>query len=278
MGTLIKIIAWTDTLMLGYFKTPDLVALYNVAQPLAILILTVVNSIGFLYMPMISKLFGEKQTDKLVRNYSITTKWCYIATFPIFLLLFSFPNIVLKTLFTPQYLGAVVVLQILAFKNIINAASGPNYHTLIAFGKNKDIIKISVFGVLINITLNIILIPILGLIGAAIASASASLFINIFLSFRLYKFSKIHPLSKNYFKIILLSISILFLIIIITYIFENITLYSMIFIMIISICTFFTLIIISKSLDKEDIMLLLAIENKLGLNLKRLKKLLKRYI
>jgi O-antigen/teichoic acid export membrane protein len=49
------IMSWTDTLMLGYFKTPDVVGLYNAALPLANLLTVVIVSVGFIYIPIISQ-------------------------------------------------------------------------------------------------------------------------------------------------------------------------------------------------------------------------------
>jgi len=35
VSMLMMVMSWTDTLMLGYFKSPDVVGLYNAALPLA---------------------------------------------------------------------------------------------------------------------------------------------------------------------------------------------------------------------------------------------------
>ena len=70
----IFIIAWTDTLMLGYFMFPDDVGLYNAAVPLAHLLPIVLTAINSLYVPVLSRLYAKDQKEEIKRSYVIVTK------------------------------------------------------------------------------------------------------------------------------------------------------------------------------------------------------------
>ncbi len=212
VSMLMMVMSWTDTLMLGYFKTPDVVGLYNAVLPLANLLTVVIVSVGFLYIPIISQVYGKNQMEELKRSYAISTKWCFIGTLPIFFVLFLFPDVVLNLLFGSRYIGAAVALQILAVGSFLNPATGPNYHTLIAMGKTKIIMQTFLISEVTNIILNIALIPPLGIIGAAIASASALAIATTMLSVKLYQFSGIHPLTRNYLKAVIILIAVIFVI------------------------------------------------------------------
>ena len=59
------IMSWTDTLMLGFFKTVEMVASYNAVYPIAALLSTGINSMGFLYVPIISQLYGKNQIREI---------------------------------------------------------------------------------------------------------------------------------------------------------------------------------------------------------------------
>jgi O-antigen/teichoic acid export membrane protein len=277
-GMLIMVMSWMDTLMLGYFKTPDVVGVYNVALPLATQILIVINSFAVLYIPIVSGLYGKNQMENLGRIYTISTKWCFIGTLPILFVVFLFPDVVLNLFFGGRYIGAVVVLQILAFGFFLNPISGLNYHTLIAIGKTKTIMKIFLISGVTNIILNVILIPPLGIVGAAIASASAVAFANVMLSVKLYQFSKIHPLSRNYLKSILLSIAVIFVFFIISRNFITVNLWMLLTLFVLFLLTYIFLLFVTKSFDDEDIMLLLEIERKSGRDFTLIKKLLKKFI
>ena len=65
ISILLMIMSWTDTLMLGFFKTVEMVASYNAVYPIAALLSTGINSMGFLYVPIISQLYGKNQIREI---------------------------------------------------------------------------------------------------------------------------------------------------------------------------------------------------------------------
>jgi O-antigen/teichoic acid export membrane protein len=278
VGMLMLVMSWTDTLMLGYFKSPDVVGAYNAALPLANLIPMVLTSLGFLYSPIVSSLYGKNQMEELGRSYAISTKWCFMGTLPLFFVLFLFPDVVLNLLFGSRYIGAAVALQILAFGFFLNPATGPNYHTLVAMGKTKIIMQTFVISGTINIILNITLIPSLGIVGAAIASASALAIATTMLSVKLYQFSKIHPLTRNYLKPVIISIGVIFVIHTIAKNFLIVTFWMLLILFVLFVLIYALLLLLTRSFDNEDIMILLEIEKRLGINLTLVKNVLKRFI
>ncbi len=133
------IIIQIDTLMLGYFKTASIVGLYNAAHPISQLINIFLLSLVFIYVPVTSQLYSKNLMNEIRRNYKILTKWITSATFPFFLIIFLFPEAVLKVLFGSEYVQASVALalQILALGMFIHVFLGPNASTLIVIGRTK---------------------------------------------------------------------------------------------------------------------------------------------
>jgi O-antigen/teichoic acid export membrane protein len=211
VSMLTMVMSWTDTLMLGYFKTPDVVGVYNAALPLAHLLLTVVASVGFIYVPIIAQLYSKNQMQEIERSYAISTKWCFIGTLPLFFIFFLFPEIVLNLLFGSRYIGAALILQVLSLGFLFNSYFGFNYHTLIIMGKSKFLMLYFLISAVTNISLNTILIPALGATGAAIASASSFALVEVIMTVKLYMTSRIHPFTKTYSKLTILSILLLFM-------------------------------------------------------------------
>ena len=277
VSMLTMVMSWTDTLMLGYFKTPDVVGLYNAALPLAHLLTTVINSIGFLFIPIMSMLYSKNQMEELGRSYAISTKWCFMGTLPLFFIFFLFPGVVLNLLFGSRYIGAALVLQVLSLGFIFNSYFGFNYHTLIIMGKSKFLMLYFLISAVTNISLNIILIPALGATGAAIATASSFVMVELLMAVKLYTTSGIHPFTKTYSKLTILSI----LLISIFYVVKNLfaatfwilLVFFSLFLLIYSLSILFT-----RTFDEEDIMMMLTIEKRLGINLSSVKRFLKRFI
>lgn len=277
VSMMIMVMSWTDTLMLGYFKTPEVVGVYNAALPLAHLLSTVIASVGFLYIPIISQLYGKNQMEELGRSYAISTKWCFMGTLPIFFIFFLFPDVVLNLLFGSRYISAAIVLQVLSLGFIFNSYFGLNYHTLITTGKSNFLMQCFLFSGAMNIALNVFLIPTFGAVGAAIASASSFAIVEVVMTVKLYTTSRIHPFTKTYSRLTILSI----LLVSIFYIVKNLfvaTFWILLVFFSLFLLIYGLLVLITRIFDEEDIMMMLTIEKRLGINLSSVKRFLKKFI
>jgi O-antigen/teichoic acid export membrane protein len=77
----------------------------------------------------------------------------------------------LLSFFGSDYIIAKNALIILASSQLFNSISGPSAIFLNMTGRQKSLNIILIIALLINVTLNVILIPILGMIGAALSTA-----------------------------------------------------------------------------------------------------------
>jgi len=272
------IMQWTDTIMLGYLKLPEDVGLYNVALPLARLILLPLASMGFIYVPVISQLFSQNLTEEMKRSYQVLTKWIFSLSFPLFLILFFFPEVSLNFLFGPRYTSASLALRILSVGLIFHTFLGPNGLTLMIMGKTRLLMWVSLITASLNITLNIGLIPLWGITGAALASLISYFAINIFCSAKLYHLSRIHPFTKSYLKPIIASSMVMVVIYAVASHSLLVAWWMLPLFFILSIVIYGLSLLLTKGLDHEDINMLLAIEKRTGIKATLIKRILKRFI
>ena len=272
------ILTWTDTLMLGYFKTPNAVALYNGAMPIARLTGLPLASMLFLYIPITSQLHSQNLIAEIKRNYAILTKWIFAASLPAFLLFFLFPNTVLEFFFGNNYVQASVALKILVFGFFIHTFFGPNGATLIAMGNVRILMWTSLFCAIFNVVLNLSLIPQLGITGAATSSAVALCAGNILLAAKLFRLYGIHSFTKTLLKPGLTSIALIIIFYMLSKSLLTVTFWMLPLLAILFIVIYGLSLILTKSIDNEDIMILLEIEKRMGINLKRIKKILKKFM
>ncbi len=275
-GILGFILTWTDTLMVGYFMKASDVGLYSSAQPVANLMCTVLASVDFLYFPIVSKLYAEGKLNEAGRTYAVITKWLTAVVMPAFLVMVLFPKAVLWILYGDKYIKAYEVLRILALGFFFHVALGPNGITLLAFGEIKEVTIASLGSAITNVVLNFLLIPHLGIEGAAIASAVSYILANLIVSFKLFTY-RIHPFTKNYLKPVTLS----FLIALLIYFFTRGVLlnwWMLIVTFVLFVVGYFVTLLLTRSFEKEDVMLLLAIEQRLGLNLGKIKKIIYKFM
>jgi len=264
--------------MLGLFKTSQEVGLYNVASPLANFISAPLVAMALIYLPVTSGLHAQGLIPEIRENFSILTKWLCSTTLPLFLILFLFPETVLNFLFGSNYAPAASALRILSLGFIISNLLGPNRATLIVMGKSRFTMWATLAAAVLNIGLNIVLIPPLGIEGAAIASTVALVAINLIVSWKLYSLGRIQPLSKNLIKPTVASLALVFLIQFIFGNFVTVTWWMLLLILILYYGIYGVAVLLTRSFDKEDISMLLAIEKGAGVNLSIAKSILRRFI
>jgi O-antigen/teichoic acid export membrane protein len=270
---------WLDTLMLGFFKTATDIGLYNAAQTFTALFPMVLEAATFIYFPLISQLFAKTQLGDIRKSYAALTKWIFMATLPFFLIFVLFPEATLNVLFGSRYIAAAPVLQILSLGFFIQAILGASSTTLAAMGHVRFIMWSVLVSFIASVVLNIMLIPPLGTVGAAIATASARSLAFILLSVRLYLLAKVHPFTKNYLKPAIASLVLILVIYVaVKNLVSAVPLWMLPVLLILFFGAYVLSVLLTRSLDREDIMMLLTIENKLGINLETIKRVLRRFI
>jgi O-antigen/teichoic acid export membrane protein len=250
--------SWTDTLMLGYFKTPEIVGMYSAAFTIANLLSVITNSVGYIYVPVISQLYSRNQIEELGIVNATSTKLSFMFTLPIFFLFFLYPDFILSFFYDSRYVASSTVFQILALGFITNAYFGLNYFTLMSIGKSRFLMNCTLISSILNVVLNLVLIPHFGMVGAAIASTLSFALIEVFMTVKLYHLLNIHPFTNGYLRLTVLSLGLVSFFYVVNNLFF-VTFWTMA-----ALYSFFLLIYVisvlhTKSLDKEDIKILIGI-------------------
>ncbi|MCJ7514894.1 MAG: flippase [Dehalococcoidia bacterium] len=269
---------WIDTLILGYFKPSEVVGLYSAAYPLAQSISLPLFALILIYTPIVTGLYSRNLMADLKRSYTVLTKWLVFITIPIFLVLCLYPEYVLRLLFGKTYIGAAPALSILSVGFIVSTLLGPSVATLIALGKSRFIMWAALVSVAVNVILSIVLIPSLSIVGAAVASAVSLSLFAIIRAVRLYTLCRAQPLSRNLLKPLVVSVvlALLFQLIFGNLIFVMWYMLPLLFILYYAIYGIAT--VLSRSFDKEDIVMLLEVEKRIGINAEPIKKILRRFL
>ncbi len=266
------ILNWTDTLMLGHYLGEEIVGLYNAASPLARFIPVFLASLTVLYNPIATGFFARGESENLKRFYVIITKWVVLLTFPLFVLLVAYPIPVLRLLFGGEYVDAWKPLIILSVGFMFHSVLGPNGLTLLTMGRPTENLKGDLLGAGLNVLLNYLLIPVYGMTGAAIATASSYLVTNLYKSLRLATLG-ISPLNGRYMRILLIGglttgIAMLLRTEGITVALLLVTLESI---------GFYVASLVLGAFEEEDVSLLRLAGEKFGVDFGRIEKLLLRF-
>lgn len=164
-----QITSQTDTVMLGAMINTDTAGLYNVATRVAMIAafpLFVTNIIG---APMISELYASGKTEDLQRMLRSIVRITAMATLGIALVLLVSGSWILL-LFGGDFTAGYPALLLLVMGQLFNTLSGASGHLLTQTGHHRAAAAIMASAALINVLLNFLLIPMFGMVGAALAT------------------------------------------------------------------------------------------------------------
>jgi len=118
-----------------------------------------------------SELWAKNSKKIIVAGMESLYKYSIIIIVPLALVMLSFTDLLIQVLYGKDYLAAGTSMKILAIGMIFGVLSSINANFFAGIGKPQIYAKIIYFGAFLNVILNLILIPVIGIMGAAIATA-----------------------------------------------------------------------------------------------------------
>ncbi|HGQ1451697.1 TPA: polysaccharide biosynthesis C-terminal domain-containing protein, partial [Streptococcus pneumoniae] len=165
-----------DSVMLGIINGNDAVGIYSIASKVKWILLSVVTSVSSVLLPRLSfysNKYDETKFNNILRKSS-TIIFMISIPLTIFFMIKAKESILL--LGGEQYIQAVLAMQILMPILIISGFSNiTGNQILIPTGNEKYFMRAVSIGAIVNLCLNLLLMPIWGIIGGAIATLCAEL-------------------------------------------------------------------------------------------------------
>lgn len=165
----LMVIYQSDTLMLGFFRNESEVGIYSIALKLSLLTVFILNSINSLAAPKFAQLYYSGEIEQLKTIAQKSTRLAFWASLPL-ILAYVFFGYILLSFFGEEFETGYIALLLLTTGQLINVASGAVGLFLDMTGHEKVFRNIVVSTGLLNIILNLILIPAYHINGAAMAS------------------------------------------------------------------------------------------------------------
>lgn len=192
-SSVLLLMAWSDTIMIGIFKTEADVGVYNVALKLAMVTGIVLGAVNSIVAPKLSETFNNNRLDEFRGLIKQSTRIIFFCTIPILIILFLVPEFLLS-FFGTEFMIAKTTLLILLVGQVGNAMSGSVGYILQMTGKEKIVQNILLITLIINILLNLFFIPKYGIEGAAFSSAFSLLFWNFVMIVFVKRYYKIYSI------------------------------------------------------------------------------------
>lgn len=160
-----------DISMIGLIKSNYEVGLYNAALKIKTLVLSLSSSVTSVIVPRMSYYFRENNKEKITELIEKSLRVSFCLAIPIAVYIFLFGEISLCFFCGEEYADAVPTLRVLMICIIpLVLTSLFGNQILIPSGGEKRFSKSVLIGLIINLSLNIFMIPKMGSFGAALGT------------------------------------------------------------------------------------------------------------
>lgn len=175
-----------NVVILGSIKGTYAVGIYSVAERIAELITFILMASDTALGPVIASLYASNERDRLQRIITKIVRVLFLTSLPLALTFILFGKWILL-IFGKGFVEGSTALAILSVGQFINVSIGPVGVLLIMTGHENYALRGVALSAIVNVILNLWLIPSLGVNGSAIARAVSLITWNIILTYFVYK-------------------------------------------------------------------------------------------
>ena len=179
IGALQIVSSQTDIIMLGILREENEVGIYKVVVSGAALTLFGIQLVNTVISPRLAEYYAKSDLVNLQKIVTLGSALTVVITVPAVLVLIFWGDLVLYYIFGSEYAEGYLPLTILVAAQLVNAFLGPVGMLLNMCGYEKYSVFWLVVATLANVILNLILIPRVGMTGAALASLVSILIWNL---------------------------------------------------------------------------------------------------
>ncbi|MFM7424708.1 MAG: flippase [Elainella sp.] len=182
----------TDTLMLAGLRDAKAVGIYSAAFKTAGWVGFILVAVNAIAAPLFAGLYAEAKQAELQRLVSTIARWMFYPALTVAVGLVLWAEPVLG-LFGPEFGAARWALAALCFGQLVNVGCGSVGYLLTMTGHQNQCAKVVGWSALLNLLLNLIGIPLLGILGAALATAISMAVWNLWMNRLVIRYLGINP-------------------------------------------------------------------------------------
>ena len=187
-----------DIVLVAIMRGPAEVAVYTAATRFLVAGQFGNQAISMAAQPRFTEMFAQGDHRGANRIYQVTTAWLILLTWPLYLLAVSFGPQVL-TVFGRSYSGGAAVMVILGLTMLLATGCGQVDMVLVTTGRSSWSLINGLLAVVVNVGLDVLLIPRYGITGAAIGWSAAIILTNLMPLAQLAATRRLHPFGSGTF-------------------------------------------------------------------------------
>ncbi|MFD0713726.1 oligosaccharide flippase family protein [Paenibacillus sp. GCM10027626] len=180
------ILGQLGVLMMGMMYSETESGLFSAAVRLATLAAFALTAVNMTAAPLLSELYATGNRAQLQR-VCVTTGWSGFLFAAFLFLVLAAAGQPLLGLFGAEFKASFWPMLIMTFGQVVNAYCGQNGMIATMTGYQNPLTKALVVSTLINIVMNVALIPLWGMIGAALATSAGLICWNVIMVIFVYR-------------------------------------------------------------------------------------------
>jgi O-antigen/teichoic acid export membrane protein len=242
----------SDRYLVGYFLNLQAVGIYSASYTIGYLIQFFVAPLQFVLLPELSRFYDQNNMNMVKQYLSRSLKYFLLITIPSVFGLSVLATPILTILTTEEFISGSVVIPLIALSGLFAGVFQIVINIALIIKKTKFPLLIQLSAASVNVILNIFLIPMIGILGAAIATLASYLLMVascIYISFQFIPFD----LNKVF---ILKSIAASSVMGGILYFLHPINILQLIATILIGIIVYFAVLLFIKGLEKGEILMI----------------------
>jgi O-antigen/teichoic acid export membrane protein len=190
-------ILWIDVLILAALRPDAQVGVYAAVSRTVAAGTFVLQAVRLAVAPQISSLLATNDRSGAQDVFRAGTAWLVAVSWPVYIVLAVFAPVVLRA-FGAEFVQGQHALQILALAMLVDMSTGNISTVLLMGGKSTWNLINTGMAVVVNVVLNLILIPHLGIAGAAYAWAASIVLENAAALIEVEVLLDLHPFGAGY--------------------------------------------------------------------------------
>jgi O-antigen/teichoic acid export membrane protein len=190
-----------DKVTLGHYRGAREVGIYSVAAAVVAYVPLALSSINQIFAPTIADLHTRGEHALLARLFQSLTKWSFGITLPLAMVVIVFARPVMG-IFGGDFEAGWPILAIGTAGQLVNCGVGSVGYLLLMSGNEKRLIRIQAISAAVMVMLSASLVPLWGIVGAALAAAVTNIIMNLGNLIEVRRTLGISPYNHGYLRLL----------------------------------------------------------------------------
>lgn len=188
---------WLNVLLVGALRSPREAGVYAAVSKLAMVGTLVMEAVRLPFAPQISGLLAQGERGRARTVYQVGTWWMVAACWPLYLLFAIFGTVVLGV-FGGEFPAGHTALFVLSLAMLLNVGTGSVTVLLLMAGKSSWNVLNTLAALAVNVGLGLLLVPRIGITGAAIGWAAGIAVDNLAALVEVWLLLRLHPFGRGW--------------------------------------------------------------------------------